>query len=125
MTDIEKKAYEAYPDFYGTCNSPYNRTPDLNKERREGYIKCAEEYESLTKVHGWIARDGTENEPSGLILHFLEKPWHVIDDSDAYWESRRDYDGEFIEIPESMEGEFKDISWNDEPVEVEFLIRRV
>lgn len=69
--EINKKAYEAYPEL----NAAF--LPQAHKERklqREGYIKALTElnidairgeamhriidaYENLPKIHGWVARD--------------------------------------------------------------------
>jgi len=111
MTDIEKKAYEAYPRLTG-CDSI---TESSQEERREGYIKCAEEYESLPKIHGWVARDSVEDNfiGTGLILHH-SKPTRV----GGEWSSQTIW----AHLPSKL---FPEITWESEPVEVELLIRKV
>ena len=57
MTDIEKKAYEAYPKDVNMVVVPSSGlTPiDSNEKYRDGYIKCAKEYESLPKIRGVVS----------------------------------------------------------------------
>ena len=73
MTDIEKKAYEVFPYEKG-LDSINDRFFDRNWPRREGYVKCAEEYESLPKIRGWAYTFG-----DGLSLDFeLSKMARVL-----------------------------------------------
>ena len=111
MTDIEKKAYEKYPSVLGF---PIDEQVDLNEEARNAYIKSCEEYESLPKIHGWIAKDDSLYNPS-LCVH-LEKP--VKDLAFHYWDSK----GKCVCIDKKL---FPEITWESEPVEVELLIRKI
>lgn len=104
MTDIEKRAFEAYP----LDGMPMKEQQD----KREGYIKCAEEYESLQKIHGWIARDGAFR---WLCLYY-EKP----DRCDRQWRDKNE--AGYIDLDPEL---FPEITWRSEPVEVEFLIRKI
>lgn len=116
MTDIEKKAFEAYPeklyDFDG-------KTYDENEKPRNGYIKCAKEYESLPKVRGWVARD-----MDGELNFFGSE---LGDGSPIYngdlgvWGNATDNK---INISRES-GPFGDLNYYDDPVEVELLVRRV
>lgn len=113
MTDIEKKALAFFPvdmdtdyDNYGNAESV-----DLNEKRREGYVKCAEEYESLQKVHGWVAVNRYGCSPRAYF--YPTKPKR----QDGYWTEGRNVTN--LAVP-NWNGKFE-----DEPVEVELLIRRV
>lgn len=108
MTDIEKKAYEAFPDDGCVNSGLFNQQ---QAERREGYIKCAEEYESLPKIRGWVARDH-----SGIIKIHECKPYK--NENCGIWDNM---DTRII-ITRSL---FQEITWESEPVEVELLIRKV
>lgn len=109
MTDIEKKAFEAYPRLTG-CDAI---TLSSQGERRMGYIKCANEYESLPKIHGWVARDKAND------LYFFPhdcKPHRT----DGIFCSEVSED--ILHIDNSM---FPEVNWQTEPIEVELLIRKV
>ena len=64
-------------------------------------------------MKGYVARDKDSND---LWVHYI-KP-------------RREYmmwvsDGRIFEIHNEDFPEFKDLTWNDEPVEVEFTIKKI
>jgi len=75
--------------------------------KRQGQIIL--DYESLPKIHGWMARD-----PDGLWFYY-RKPER---DEEGYL---LNWPGRFIEIDDVM----PEIKETDEPVRVELLIRKV
>lgn len=120
MMTIEERAFKAYPideEFRKGFeelkeNGVHNICVDdsFSKERY-AYIKACKEYESLPKIHGWVARD-----KSG--------------DLDLYGDIPSRVNGQFI--ADSGSGRmfldndlFPDLTWADEPREVELLIRKV
>lgn len=76
-----------------------------------GRKECAEEYESLPKVHGWVARDH-----SGIPKIHEYKPYR--NENCGIWDN---IDAKIV-IPRSL---FPEITWESEPIEVELLVRRV
>lgn len=104
MTTIEERARKVYPE-----NHP------CDYECREGFRKACEEYESLPKIRGWVARDSVEDGfcGTGLILHD-SKPTRTRGE----WSSMTIA----MHLPSKM---FPEITWESEPVEVELLIRKV
>lgn len=109
MTDIEKKAYEAYPKFGDDAK-------DLamgQVRERNGYIAACKEYESLPKIHGWVARD-----KNGELNLFPGEPYRAEGRYLRCWYN----DGGFCRIDSKL---FPEITWKSEPVEVELLIRKV
>lgn len=113
MEDIKKKAYEAYPKEGGKAyHSEFGTIEfDRNAELREGYIKCAEEYESLPKIHGWVARH-----KNGELCLFSNKPEYKLNigwvDEHQHWRVI-----DYKLLPE--------VTYKDSPIEVELLIRKV
>jgi len=112
--EIEKKAYEAYPRVPDRISD----AGDINYDRyvkREGYIKALTEIEELPKIKGWVARDSVENvfNGNGLILHHSQ-PWRC----GGEWSSQTIA----MHLPSNL---FPEISWEDNPVEVELLIRKI
>lgn len=71
-----------------------------------------EEYESLPKVRGWVARFA-----DGSLGISKEKPFYYEADGKTYISG---YETVFID--KSL---FPELHWLDEPVEVELLVRRV
>ena len=106
MTDIEKKAYEAYPRWMD------NESRDLNKGARDAYQRACEEYESLQKIHGWVARDYAFR----WLCLYNEKPVRC----DRQWLDKNE--AGYIDLDPKL---FPEITWRSEPVEVEFLIRKI
>lgn len=101
MTDIEKRALKVYPEGW------------TNDKKREGYIKCAEEYESIPKVRGWVARDEDKT-----LNVFLDD--YCPDRGECVWLGERK-----IRLERKGTKVFSEITWESEPVEVELLVRRV
>lgn len=115
--EINNKALEAYPVM---------RHPDLNvddyyQEEREGYIQALTEIEGLPKFHGWMARD-----EDGELTIFSKKPirseyynnsWVAAAEAPGFHE-----DDFWLDIKKER---FPDLTWDDEPVEVELLIRKI
>ena len=75
------------------------------------------------KIKGWIAREGNFKgymfDYTNQLIIFEEKPKRL--ENDGCW------DGRFIlsQINESFFPEFKNLKWEDEPVEVELTIKRI
>lgn len=121
--EIEKKAFEAYPK---PIRCDYPNDDDLGNAivrsiQRDGYIKALTEFDSLPKIHGWVARDEDD-----MLHYFDEKPqrynkrgvftllpgiWSI----DEYGSNRRAMKNEI----------FPEITWDSEPVEVELIIRTI
>ena len=83
---------------------------DWNYLPRQGYIKACEEYESLPKIHGWVARD-----MNGDVNLFVMPPDREV----GYWSSFDKYN---VPISEEI---FPNLKWEDAPVEVELLIYKI
>ena len=117
--EINQKALEAYPeDICGySTEIKVGAKPeplDCNLRKREGYVKALKEVEGLPKIKGWVARD-----KNGEIHYFQEYPRRVTEYELNHWWDR-DYISMWIE-----KDSFPELTWEDEPVEVELLIRRV
>lgn len=75
----------------------------------------AEEYNSRSeKMRGWIARD-----KDGRLFMGYEKPERLADEYTGMWVG---YGKDFMELPEEM---FPCLKWEDEPIEVELIIRKI
>ena len=104
--EIEKKAYEAYPKFGDDAK-------DLamgQVRERNGYIKCAEEYEALPKIHGWLSKDPGD---SCVHLSFSNPEF-----DGTYW---NDPQGCGVMFP--LPAEDYPFVTTKKPVEVEMLIK--
>lgn len=112
MTDIEKKSpCDGCPgeNLAGTCAS----ITGLGRCNQVLRRKALEEYESLPKVHGWVARDKAND------LYFFPhdcKPHRT----DGIFCSEVSED--ILHIDNSM---FPEVNWQTEPIEVELLIRKI
>ena len=115
MDTIEERAFKTYPIVKRLL--PSGMLLDINSSRRIGYIKACEEYESLPKIHGWVARDGEENNNT-LWFHY-RRPHFTTDNEPNWWASD---DRAFQIFEDSL---FKDVTFGNSPVEVELLIRKV
>ena len=118
--EIEKKADNAFPssDKLGLVVS------ETTKLRREGYIKCAEEYESLPKIHGWVARDMGPLNALDLNIGKL-KLWPKVpirNNVGCFWMPNFPQNAAIMDLPEET---MPELAWESEPVEVELLIRKV
>ena len=71
--------------------------------------------ESLPKIKGWAARD-----EYGLWL-YREKPYRVEGVFYSHW---TDKNGPNSEFPINI-NIFPELTWEDEPIEVEILIRKI
>ena len=109
MDTIEERANRTFPDEYPFF--PGSDTGTSRAKERRGYIKCAEEYESLPKIRGWVATN-----LGGVPQFFLGKPYRDMEFE--VWKNM----GEEISLPYNS---FPEITWESEPVEVELLIRKV
>ena len=69
-----------------------------------------------TVIHGWVCRDKVINEPftSDLFLAF-EQPTRI-----EVWGKWGDM-GDYVEIDSAL---FPDLTWNNDPEEVEIIIKR-
>lgn len=79
--------------------------------KRKGQIIL--EYESLPKIHGWVARDGDDKK---RLCLFTEPPVRIED----MWLPEEDRI--YLFLDNSL---FPEITWESEPVEVELLIRKI
>lgn len=100
---IKQRALETYP-----LESQFIAANDEFK--REGYIKALEELEKLPKIKGWIAREKSNE----LIFSYINKPKR----SDNEWI----YDGLIATLDPNT---FLDLTFVDDPIEVELLIRKI
>ena len=78
--------------------------------------KTSKDYESLPKIHGWVAR-----QPDGSLWLFAEKPY--FNRCFNEWGTAIDEERELGDITDSTI--FSDLTWESEPVEVELLIRKI
>jgi len=92
-------------------NKTENRSIDAI--RGEAMHEIADRYESLPKIHGWVARD-----EDGRLCMYGDKPFRDIFYGNKTWFVERD----LWELPKEL---FPEITWESEPVEVELLIRKV
>ena len=110
--EIEKKAFEVFP-APNRCDYPnddeYGNAIIVRSIQREGYIKALEEIESLPKVKGYVARDRFGRLSTSLANEILERDRETWIGGNWLHDNRA----------------FPKITWKDEPVEVEFLIREV
>lgn len=128
MMTIEERAFKAYPideEFRKGFeelkeNGVHNICVDdsFSKERY-AYIKACEEYESLPKIRGWVARD-----KNGAVFFHREKPHRELD---CVWRTawvmhpRPELD--HLRLPNALD--IQELNWESEPIEVELLIRKV
>lgn len=113
MTDIEKKALEAYPihPSPGEAQIIIKKGEDTHIDLRKGYTQALIEYESLPKIRGWVAVNRYGCSPRTYF--YPTKPKR----QDGYWTEGRNVTN--LAVP-NWNGKFE-----DEPVEVELLIRKV
>ena len=111
---INKKALEAYPKetYYDRDMCDY---VDINSEGRNGYIEALKEIESLPKIKGWVARD-----ECGLWL-YREKPYRVEGTFCSHWSDKNGPNSE-LSLDINI---FPELTWEDEPIEIELIIRKV
>jgi len=113
--EIKKKALEIYPREGGSCITAFGKFEiDHNAPKREGYIKALTEIESLPKIKGWVARF-----KNGHLWLFSKKPQRICIHFDRWYWGNGDAEKQ---LPNDM---FPDLKWEDEPIEVELLIRKV
>jgi hypothetical protein len=117
---INQRASEIYPNSPGYKPEYIREQENFDQSlRREGYIKALREIEELPKIKGWVTRDkaGYGNSIGWLRLHF-RKPEKTIRD----WDSKDEFDVDDSQIlKDSM---FPELTYKDEPIEVELLIRK-
>lgn len=109
---IKQKALETYPEKLFRMPHNFNAN-DINSDAREGYIKALQEINELPKIKGWIARNKEYNE---LIFIPGEEPPTRME---TYW-----FCG-FTWGYTKIEDVFPELTWYDEPIEVELLIRKI
>ena len=128
---INEKALEAYPEKYVKLPLCMNEK-DINTGRREGYKRALNDVESLIKVKGWVARSQgsdwvekdrkqvlIENNYNGELSFYSKKPTR----GKCMWDSMNGT--HFIISNHGNPTCFEELSWEDEPIEVEILIRKV
>ena len=69
------------------------------------------------KIKGWVARDRAEGEDGTNLYFGWKKPKRLGDESFITWV---DF-GDFISLPKEM---FPNLTWEDEPSEVELTIKK-
>lgn len=87
----------------------------------EGCKKALNYIKSLPKIKGWVARDNAEhygNSKGWLRLHF-RRPEREI----HQWVSKDEFNVDDSQI--LNDDMFEKLTWEDEPIEVEILIRKV
>lgn len=109
---INKKALEEYPKetYYDRDMCDY---VDINSKGRNGYIEALKEIESLPKIKGWVARD-----ECGLLF-YRKKPYRYDGIFYSHW---TDESSSEIPLDDNL---FPELTWEDEPVEVELIIRKI
>lgn len=119
--EIEKKAYEAYPAVREDCyisKKDYFEAKARMEDKRiafiYGLLQGMSVIESFPKIQAWIARDSTE----GLGL-YGEKPERINN-----YEWRSDSES-YMNLTYEPKAKFPELKWEDEPIEVELLIRKV
>lgn len=70
------------------------------------------------KIKGWVARDQIEGKDGTNLYLGYKKPRQFGEQPFVMW---HDY-GDFISLPEEM---FPDLSFDDEPIEVEVTIKKI
>lgn len=90
-------------------------------EQAEKAAEVPTELDSFPKVKGWVARCKWAC-PEELYFYKGEKPVRCgsqVEDAggDFYW----DFNEEIVPLPPTM---FPDLKWEDEPIEVEMIIRK-
>ena len=125
MNNVDKKAYRAFPDKY-TYDSYEGTWVNKNQYKRDGYTAG---YKAATrgamKKVWWAAVD--EN---GEAFLFEKKPNRSSYQNTNYetvgcWEEEEGT--EVLSVPEFFDktsGFMSKITWNDEPVKVELIIRK-
>jgi hypothetical protein len=118
--EINERALAAYPKEGGVAMTAFGKFEyDNNAPKREGYIKALTEINSLPKIRGYVARDedGT--------LHFFSSECGdgepIFDTESGTWGIAT---MEMLEIVHPN-GEFGELSFKDDPIEVELLIKKV
>ena len=117
--EIIAKAYETYPD----APSRIPDSGDINYDqalKREGYIRALNELNKLPKISAFVARDHKlEGANIGLYQTLpVRKEFKSTDYKNYHWMSTS-YGT--IQLPDSF---FPEITWKEEPVEVEIIIRK-
>ena len=83
----------------------------------KGKAQARDEFNNLPKIKGWVARDKDGENPSELAIFTGLSPNRL--QRAGWWENRGD---SWMAIPDDM---FPDIKWEDDPVEVELIIKRI
>lgn len=101
--EMNQKALESYPNL-----------AEQSVERnafRKGFKACSKTIESLPKTKGWVAKDKV-----GHVILFEEHP------------NREEFEGKWCSIYGSIYLEsdsFTELTWEDEPIEIELIIRKL
>ena len=108
---INEMALEAYPEKY--VQMPFCMSAnDINEDHREGYKKALNDIESLPKIKVWVARDS-----DGCLTLCKVKPQRWEGD---FWIGEGG--AEYFPLDSQI---FPELTWEDEPIEVELLIRKI
>ena len=107
--EISQKAFEVYPAPLD--NSPFISSGFIDEKRREGYIKALQEIECLPILKGWVARDSDDK-----LCLFDRKP--IKYEPVGLWTNT----GECMLLRENV---FPELTWEDEAIEVELIIRKL
>lgn len=103
--EMNRKAVEAYPNIA-------EQAIERNAFRK-GYKECYKEIESLPKLRGWV----TKTDDGVTLFHTTSaKP----EKGEMCW-----FGNEGDTIIDTENNLFPELTFNDEPIEVELLIRKV
>lgn len=111
--EIIKRSYEVYPE---PLNDNYPSTKEYleakarAEDKRISYIKGLTEQLDCPTIKGWVAR-----ESDGYIYLFAEKP--TRNQKIGGWNGTT-----LLEFPKGI---LPQIRWEDEPIEVELIIKEV
>ena len=118
MTDeqINAKAFEAYPNLTKEeCGGrkSMNNANAIQSIKRQAYIKAIQESETLPKIKGWVTKT---NEGDTVFHTTTAKP----EKGETCW-----FGNEGDAIIDTESHLFPELTFNDEPIEVELIIRQI
>ena len=87
--------------------------------REEIITKALIDFNSLPKIKGWVARDRNG------ALHFHKDKPHREYDCAWYTDWKRHPEPEIFHLRLPKQMDFPELKWEDEPIEVELLIKKV
>lgn len=87
-------------------------------------LKTQEPIESLPKIKGWVARDKKWFDEENRLTFFFTKPERhtsILAVSEGWWNAKSDeHCSEGFRIDKNL---FPELTWEDEPIEVELIIK--